>query len=98
VDFTLHDEDGSVRLEVHNEGSPIPTGMLPGIFEPFRRAVEGDAHPTSGLGLGLFIVQQIAEAHGGTVEVRSHEGDGTTFTVRLPRRASGALEATPPVH
>ncbi|MFL5356849.1 PAS domain-containing protein, partial [Archangium sp.] len=98
VDFTLHDEDDGVRLEVHNEGSPIPSGMLPGIFEPFRRGVEGDAHPTSGLGLGLFIVQQIAEAHGGTVEVRSHAGAGTTFTVRLPRRASGAPEALPPVH
>jgi signal transduction histidine kinase len=93
VDFTLHDEGDSVRVEVHNEGPPIPCELLSGIFEPFRRAATGDAHPSSGLGLGLFIVQRIAEAHGGTVEVRSHVGDGTTFAVRLPRYGGGAPEA-----
>jgi PAS domain S-box-containing protein len=93
VDFTLHDEGDSVRVEVHNEGPPIPCELLSGIFEPFRRAVQGDAHPSSGLGLGLFIVQRIAEVHGGTVEVRSLPGDGTTFTVRLPRYGGGAPEA-----
>ncbi|HZI02803.1 MAG TPA: PAS domain-containing protein, partial [Archangium sp.] len=80
VDFTLKDEGGCVCVEVHNEGPPIPGQLLAGIFEPFRRAVEGDAHPTSGLGLGLFIVQEIARAHGGAVEVRSCEAEGTTFT------------------
>ncbi|AKJ06719.1 PAS domain S-box-containing protein [Archangium gephyra] len=90
VDFSLHDEGGTLRVEVHNEGPPIPRELLTGIFEPFRRAVGGDAHPTSGLGLGLFIVQEIARAHGGTVEVRSSEGQGTTFTVRLPRHGPGA--------
>ncbi|HYO66865.1 MAG TPA: PAS domain-containing protein [Archangium sp.] len=90
VDFSLHDEGDSLRLEVHNEGPPIPRELLAGIFEPFRRAVRGDAHPTSGLGLGLFIVQEIARAHGGTVEVRSSKGLGTTFTVRLPRYSPGA--------
>ncbi|WP_257449254.1 GAF domain-containing sensor histidine kinase [Archangium lipolyticum] len=93
VDFTLYDEGDTVRVEVHNEGPPIPCELLSGIFEPFRRAMGGDGHPSSGLGLGLFIVQRIAEAHGGTVEVRSHEGDGTTFTVRLPRYVGGAPEA-----
>ncbi|WP_375767355.1 PAS domain-containing protein [Archangium gephyra] len=87
VDFTLHDEGDTLRVEVHNEGPPIPQQLLAGIFEPFRRAVEGDAHPTSGLGLGLFIVQEIAQAHGGSVEVCSREGSGTTFTVRLPRHS-----------
>ncbi|WNG34475.1 PAS domain-containing protein [Archangium violaceum] len=91
VDFTLQDEGDTVSVVVHNEGRPIPRKLMTGIFEPFRRAVEGDAHPTSGLGLGLFIVQQIAEAHGGSVEVHSHEGDGTTFTVRLPRHAAGSI-------
>lgn len=90
VGFSLHDEGDTLRVEVHNEGPPIPPRLLAGIFEPFRRAVNGEAHPTSGLGLGLFIVQEIARAHGGTVEVRSLEGEGTTFTVRLPRHGSGA--------
>lgn len=87
VEFTLTDWGGSLQLEVHNDGPPIPAALLPNIFEPFRRAVAGDTHPTSGLGLGLFIVQQIAQAHGGTVSVASQEGQGTTFIVRLPRHA-----------
>jgi PAS domain S-box-containing protein len=90
VDFTLQDEGDTLRVEVHNEGPPIPEQLLAGIFEPFRRAVQGDAHPTSGLGLGLFIVQEIARSHGGTVEVSSLAGRGTTFTVRLPRHAPRA--------
>jgi signal transduction histidine kinase len=93
VDFMLHDEGDCVRVEVHNEGPPIPRKLLSGIFEPFRRAVEGDGHPTSGLGLGLYIVEQIARAHGGSVAVRSTEEEGTTFILRLPRYASGAAEA-----
>jgi PAS domain S-box-containing protein len=93
VDFALHDEGEAVRVEVHNDGPPIPEAMLPGIFEPFRRAVSGDAHPTSGLGLGLFIVERIAQAHGGTLQVRSTAESGTTFVLRLPRQPTEA----PPV-
>ncbi|AKJ00919.1 sensory box histidine kinase [Archangium gephyra] len=92
VDFVLREEEDTVSLEVHNEGPPIPAEALSSMFEPFQRAVE---HPaSSGLGLGLFIVQQIVTAHGGTVEVRSSEAEGTSFTVRLPRRSVGS-EGTP---
>jgi signal transduction histidine kinase len=94
VDFSLHGEGDTVRLEVHNEGPPIPSELLPDIFEPFRRAVEGDGQPTPGLGLGLYIVQQIAQAHGGTVEVCSRAGEGTTFRVRLPRYSGSASVST----
>ncbi|WNG53019.1 PAS domain-containing protein [Archangium minus] len=91
VHIVLHGEDGTVRLEVHNEGPPIPPERLASIFEPFRRFAE-EEHPSSssaGLGLGLYIVEQIVQAHGGTVAVRSTEQEGTTFTVRLPRRPVG---------
>ncbi|MFY0529222.1 ATP-binding protein [Archangium gephyra] len=98
VGFSLHDEGEAVRVEVHNEGPSIPEQLLAGIFEPFRRAVEGDAHPTSGLGLGLFIVREIARAHGGSVEVRSRDAEGTTFTVRLPRHPADAREPEKVVH
>lgn len=84
VDFTLRDEGDRVLVEVHNGGPPIPADQLSRIFEPFRRATD-EGHPTSGLGLGLYIVQEIARAHGGHVEVRSSEAEGTTFTVGLPR-------------
>lgn len=86
VRFTLRDEGDTVRVEVHNEGPPIPQKRLASIFEPFRRVAE-EGGPTSGLGLGLYIVRQIIRSHGGTVEVSSTEEEGTTFTVSLPRRA-----------
>jgi signal transduction histidine kinase len=92
VDLVLRDEGDTVSVAVHNEGPPIPAEALPSVFEPFLRAVEN--HASSGLGLGLFIVQQIITAHGGTVEVRSTQEEGTTFTVRLPRHSAGS-EGTP---
>jgi PAS domain S-box-containing protein len=84
VDFVLRPEEDSVCVEVHNGGPPIRADLLSRIFEPFRRATD-EAHTTSGLGLGLFIVEQIAHAHGGRIEVRSTEAEGTTFSVWLPR-------------
>jgi PAS domain S-box-containing protein len=91
VRFSLHGEDGFVRLEVHNEGTPIPPERLGSIFEPFRRFTGEAQSPTStsGLGLGLYIVEQIVRAHGGSVSVRSTREEGTTFTVRLPRHPVG---------
>jgi len=61
------------------------------LFDPFRGTRHRDDHTHTharGLGLGLFVVKQLVRAHGGTVEVRSSDADGTTFTVRLPRRAA----------
>ena len=59
--------------------------LLEEIFEPFKRG-DVSATPGGGVGLGLYIVKEIALAHGGTVAVHSEEGAGTTFTVNLPRR------------
>jgi signal transduction histidine kinase len=70
-------------VEVHNDGPPIRPELLPEIFEPFRRGARG-ADPSDSIGLGLFIVRELVRAHGGTVEVRSSQREGTTFTVRLP--------------
>jgi len=87
ITLALHGEGQQVRLEVRNQGEPIPAAVLPGLFEPFRRGELRGSRSTSGLGLGLYIVQQIATAHGGGVEVRSTHEEGTVFTVRLPRVA-----------
>jgi signal transduction histidine kinase len=76
-----HGEEEVVTLEVTNLGNPIPPERLPHLFDPFRKS--GSA--SSGLGLGLYIVQEIVRAHGGVVGVASSEAKGTTFTVRLPR-------------
>jgi signal transduction histidine kinase len=75
-----------VRLEVRNQGV-IPPLLLPFVFEPLRSANDTGIRvgPSSGLGLGLYITQQIALAHGGTIYVESNEAIGTRFVVMLPR-------------
>ena len=83
--------DGSgdpVLLEVRNEGPPIPPETMPCLFEAFQRGDAGRVGNADGLGLGLFIAQQIVEAHGGSISVRSTAEEGTTFTVRWPRKGS----------
>jgi signal transduction histidine kinase len=72
-----------VRIAVANPGGPIPAAEQEKLFLPFERASRTAA--SKGLGLGLFIVDQIARAHGGTVEVRSDESE-TRFTAVLPRQ------------
>jgi signal transduction histidine kinase len=73
----------AIYLSVHNEGV-IPRVLLPKLFDPFRGR-EGRRGDARGLGLGLYIVQEIVRAHHGTVSVTSSDGVGTTFVVRLPR-------------
>ena len=73
-----------IRLEVHNEGRPIPSDVIPTLFQPFKRG-ERKADPDRSIGLGLFIVREIVAAHGGSVNVQSGDGQGTTFAVELPR-------------
>lgn len=76
----------SVTIVVRNGGDPIAPELLGVLFEPLRR---GSSRNGGGnIGLGLFIVDQIARAHGGSVEVRSSVSDGTAFTVKMPRYAS----------
>ncbi len=85
-----------VVLYVHNEGPPIPSTLLPHIFEPFRRGNQPPESAGASLGLGLFIVHQIVLAHGGRISVQSDYQDGTRFEVQLPRRvrSMAATETT----
>ena len=71
-------------LVVQNAGPPIPPELLRVIFDPFRRTT-ARGELAKGLGLGLFISQQIVLAHGGDIDVRSNTEDGTVFTVSLAR-------------
>lgn len=77
-----------IVIEIANRGIPIPPEILPFIFDAFRQGRTNRAHRKRGLGLGLFIAQEIARSHGGLITVTSSEGEGTTFRVRLPRRAA----------
>lgn len=87
VRVLLTGEKANVRLEVINRGPTIDASIWDAIFHPLKRGpAREDAHGTDGgLGLGLYIVQQIALAHGGDAAVRSEQGE-TVFVVRLPRR------------
>jgi two-component system, sensor histidine kinase and response regulator len=86
VRITLGNHDGKVSLRVHNAGH-IPSELLPHVFEPFQGARESRGR-SGGLGLGLYIVQQIVLAHGGRVDLHSTPTDGTTFLISLPRVSS----------
>ena len=79
----------TLDIEVTNRGAPIPPATLPFIFDAFRQGRNTHPSRTSGLGLGLFIAQQIARSHGGSITVTSSKDEGTTFRVHLPRRAAG---------
>ena len=80
-------------LTVTDHGIGIPAGELPTLFEPFARAANAGQRDETGLGLGLYITRQIIERHGGTISVASVEGDGSTFTVRLPESGSGIRDS-----
>ncbi|HEU0034955.1 MAG TPA: sensor histidine kinase [Kofleriaceae bacterium] len=77
------DDHHAVFTSVHNTGPVIPPDMLKQIFEPFTRT--GTQARGQGLGLGLYIVEQIAIAHGGVCRATSSEEEGTTFTIEWPR-------------
>lgn len=77
-----------VALKVAN-GGVIPKDLVPHLFEPFRRG-ERVAGAKDGLGLGLYIVQQIVERHGGTMKVESNAESGTSFLIDLPRTSPEA--------
>lgn len=88
VTVAVHGDEDAVALAVQDTGVGIPADELPRIFERFFRASTAATSGAPGTGIGLSIVQAIAEAHGGQVDVRSELGTGTTFTVTLPRRPS----------
>lgn len=83
VELRCTAEADRVVLSVRNFGAPIEAGLLPTLFEPFKRGARGSG--SRNLGLGLYIVRQIAMAHGGSVEARSSAAEGTEFRVVLPR-------------
>lgn len=78
-----------VVVEVKDSGAGIPLKAQSRVFERFYRVDEGRARSEGGTGLGLAIVKHVAELHGGSVELRSELGEGSTFTVHLPSRRSG---------
>jgi len=85
VEVTGGFEGSEIVVRVSDTGIGIPEGKLPRIFERFYRVDKARSKETGGTGLGLSIVRHIAENHGGRVTVESTLGEGSTFTVYLPR-------------
>ena len=84
VEIRLHKTDASVELVVRDTGIGIRSGFMPYLFDRFRQD-EAGARAQGGLGVGLTIVRHLVELHGGTIRAASPgEGQGSTFTVRLP--------------
>ncbi len=88
VDVVVDGQASDVVLTVINRGEPIPREQLALIFEPFARGTQHADTSRKGLGLGLFIVNEIIKAHGGSISVASTPEEGTRFTVSLPRSMS----------
>lgn len=83
IEMRVFSDDGQAALEVKDHGPGITPENQIRIFERFERA--GMTGNIAGLGLGLFISKQIIEMHGGTLTVKSAQGMGSTFTIRLPK-------------
>lgn len=83
VTVRLEDTKNQAVIAVHNEGRPIPHADRALLFKRFSR---GGA-TQSGWGIGLLLVKGVVDAHGGTIELESEEGEGTTFTIRFPKIA-----------
>lgn len=96
--------DDHVELQISDTGTGIPAEELPRIFERFHRVRDAHARTYEGSGIGLSLVQELVRLHGGSVQVASRPGEGTTFTVSLPFgkahlpaeriRATGNLRST----
>lgn len=92
ITLDAHVRDGVLELSVHNEGNAIAPERLPHLFNKFQRYDVEERAGKSGTGLGLFIVKQIIDKHGGAIHAESSEAEGTRFSFTLPpcpKRLSG---------
>jgi signal transduction histidine kinase len=78
-------EPTEVVISVHNDGPVIPQQQIAELFSPMKRGASSDRRERRHLGLGLYIVDKIVAAHGGSIKVHSSKDAGTTFSVYLPR-------------
>ena len=89
IRVSLAGGENHISLSVHNDGEPIAQEAIGSIFDPLVRSLNeevGNHNPSTSLGLGLFIVKEVVNAHSGSITVTSNVGDGTTFTVVLPKK------------
>ncbi|MRK02672.1 SpoIIE family protein phosphatase [Aeromicrobium sp. S22] len=84
ITVTLVEQDGDAVLTVADTGGGIPAAELPHLFDRFHRVRGAESRTHEGSGVGLALVSELVQLHGGEVDVASTEGVGTTMTVRIP--------------
>ncbi|MDQ6712341.1 MAG: HAMP domain-containing histidine kinase, partial [Candidatus Dormibacteraeota bacterium] len=89
-------QDGRVRLMVKDHGIGIPAAARGQLFEKFYRVNDPELNNVVGTGIGLYLVRQVVEGHGGRVEVTSQPGEGSTFEIKLPVAVEDAAAAAQP--
>ena len=96
IEVRLEEENDEIVLTVSDNGQGIDTSFLPHIFEIFRQADSRTNRSQAGMGIGLAVVQQLVELHGGSVNAFSAgTGKGATFTIRLPRSVESKRPLAP---
>lgn len=91
--LTAQCENGEVTISIRDTGIGIPPELLPHIFEMFMQVAPADSRSQGGLGIGLTLVRNLVEMHGGTVEARSDGlGRGSEFIVRIPALSGESAE------
>lgn len=84
IKLTVFEKEGNIHIEIQDEGLGIPLEAIDKVFEKFYRVDNSDRRSIGGTGLGLPIVKEIIQFHGGEIKVKSEYGKGSTFTVLLP--------------
>ena len=85
VTIRLSETSRSVVLQVIDTGTGIPESELPRVFDRFHRVAGAVGRTHEGAGIGLALVREVVEIHGGTIEVRSTQGEGSTFQIEIPK-------------
>ncbi|MGK7652739.1 sensor histidine kinase [Roseovarius sp. B08] len=92
ISVVVTETENQVHIDVSDTGAGIKPEELDRIFEPFHQIDSSSTRSVEGTGLGLAVVKELAELEGGTIEVRSEVGVGSTFTLSLPKETSARLE------
>jgi signal transduction histidine kinase len=93
IELDCKHEHGHVQIDITDNGVGIAPEHLPHIFEPFYRTDAARIHETGHLGLGLSLVRSHLQAIGGTCQVTSALGAGSTFSIKIPEKALKIREA-----
>src|SRR5439155_738226 len=96
IEVTGDRADGLVRLVVKDHGIGIPAAARSRLFEKFYRVNDPELNNVAGTGIGLYLVRQVVEGHGGRVDVASQPGQGSAFEIDLPYALEGATAPAEP--